>query len=172
MTEIQRIILLSVDTLGALNQAQMKRFLFETGIQKSQDIAWPVAQLREEGILGQIANDMGIQYVVTEKGRSALKNEPLSPGITENVLREAESYRKIFATEQDFLATYSESASKAVPVFLSIRQREKILFKIQVIVHDVETAKLLQKNWREHANEIFRGTWELMAPGVDQPKFE
>lgn len=172
MNDLSKLILSAVKSLNALNQAQMRRFLFETGLTPSQDIVQTVADLREAGLLAQIANNMGIQYVLTDKGEAALSADPLPADLLAKLAHEAEEYRQLFAVEQEFLATYSEQASGAIPVFLSIRQQEKVLFKIQVIVHDVETAKALQQNWRAHAPEIFAGTWSLMAPGIDQPHFE
>lgn len=172
MTELKCLILAAVDEMKALNQGQMRRFLFETGLTEEQDITWPVAELREQGYLAQIANDQGIQYILTEAGSSYLAYHPTDGTLRRRVAACGEEYRQLFAQERIYQATYSEQANHVIPVFLSIRQGDKVLFKIQVIVHDVATAKALQAAWRKDAMGIYRDTWKRMAPDIDLPSFE
>ena len=70
----------------------------------------------------------------------------------------AEELRRCFRMEKDYLARYSEQATGIIPLFLSLREKEKILFKVNVIVPDVEA------NWRAWVDEKM----PLIQPVLDE----
>ena len=73
---------------------------------------------------------------------------------------------------KDFIAQYTEQATGVVPVFLSIRKNDKILFKIHVIVPDVETADKIQRHWTENAQAAYESTWKSIAGDLPMPVFD
>lgn len=91
----------------------------------------------------------GITYELTdERGRRAAElEELLTPGEREGMDEAGEELRRCFRMEKDYLARYSEQATGIIPLFLSLREKEKILFKVNVIVPDVEA------NWRAWVDE-------------------
>lgn len=172
MNDLEKIILQAVQAMGKLNSGQLRRFLFEGDLWAECDLAWPLAQLRQDGLLEQTLGATGIHYGLTDKGTSALEADPLPPEKKTEVLAKAEEYRALFQQEQDYLAEYSEQATGIVPVFLSIRQKEKILFKVSIIVPDVQTAERIKHGWMSNAQTAYEQVWQCIAPGEPIPHFE
>ncbi len=172
MKDRERLVLGAALAMGALNAAQLRRFLFETDLSPEFDLAWTLAELREAGLLTQTVGESGIQYVLSPLGAEALRAEPLSRQLEQSIAQKAEEYRRLFAQEQNYLAQYSEQANGIIPVFLSIRQNEKVLFKISVIVHDVATAEKIKRHWMENAHRAYEETWRCIAQGEPLPVFD
>lgn len=172
MKEQDRLILSAIDAMEALNPAQLRRLLFESGLTRAFDLTWPLATLREEGYLSQTVGESGIMYILTDQGRAALEAEPLPDTVRSDLHAKAEEYRVLFAKEKNYLAQYSEQANGIIPVFLSIRQNDKVLFKISVIVKDVETAERIKRDWMANAHRTFEQTWHCIAPGMPLPVFD
>lgn len=172
MTELEQLLLHAVQEMEKMNAGQIRRFLFEADLWPECDLAWPLANLRQEGLLEQALSATGIQYMVTPRGRQALLDSPLDALKQADLKAKAEEYRELFGLEQDYLAQYSEQATGVVPVFLSIRQKEKILFKVNVIVHDVQTAEIIKRNWMKNAQKAYEAVWECIGEGEPFPTFE
>ena len=172
MNETKRIILCAISTMGSINVDQLKRFLFDPKIIEPLDIAWPLAELRQEGFLNQTIGETGIQYEITQKGEEALRQEPLIQAKSGQISQNALEYQALFAKERDYPAQYTEQANAIIPVFLSIRKRDKVLFKISVIVHDVETAEKIKRHWMQNAQKAYSQTWECIAEGAPLPLFD
>lgn len=172
MTQHERLVLNCVLEMGAVNAGQLRRLLFETDLSPAFDLAWTLANLREAGDLAQTVGESGIQYVITPKGEAALRAAPPAQAEQEAVAEKAREYKQLFALEQNYLAQYSEQANGIIPVFLSIRQDEKVLFKISVIVNDVKTAEKIKRHWMENAHRAYERTWECIAEGEPLPVFD
>lgn len=172
MDKRDRMMLSAVAAMGAINAAQLRRLMFETDLLQEFDMAWPLATLREQGYLRQTVGESGIQYVLGDAGAALLREEPLDAQAQAEVERRAEEYRQLFRQEQNYLAQYSEQANGIIPVFLSIRQNEKVLFKINVIVHDVATAEKIKRHWMENAHRAYEQAWQCIAEGEPLPKFD
>lgn len=97
--------------------------------------------------------------MIFQSGRRAAElEELLTPGEREGMDEAAEELRRSFQLEKDYLARYSEQATGIIPLFLSLREKEKILFKVNVIVPDVEA------NWRAWVDEKM----PLIQPVLDE----
>lgn len=172
MDKQDRLVLSVVSAMEAINAAQLRRLIFETELSPEFDMAWTLASLRQDGYLTQTVGATGIQYVLGDKGRAALEAEPLDNDTKAAVDAKTAEYRELFRQEQNYLAQYSEQANAIIPVFLSIRQNEKVLFKINVIVHDVETAEKIKRNWMKNAHKAYEAAWACIAEGEPLPVFD
>ena len=110
--------------------------------------------------------------VLADKGRQYIKENPLGKDLDERISAAVSEYRELFEKEKDFIAQYTEQATGVVPVFLSIRKNDKILFKIHVIVPDVETADKIQRHWTENAQAAYESTWKSIAGDLPMPVFD
>lgn len=172
MDKQDKLVLSVVSAMEAINAAQLRRLIFETDLAPEFDMAWTLANLRQDGYLTQTVGATGIQYVLGEKGAELLRTDPLDAETQHAVDQKTAEYRELFKQEQNYLAQYSEQANAIIPVFLSIRQNEKVLFKINVIVHDVETAEKIKRNWMKNAHKAYEAAWQCIAEGEPLPVFD
>jgi hypothetical protein len=168
-------VLYAADKLGMPTPAQFSRFLFDSGIFERFDIKACLARLMDAGYVKQNIASEGIVYEITESGKDDLKNSSVALSVPPEKSRELDEksaeFIKLFAIEQDYPAQYTESANKIVPVFLSIREGQKVLFKISIIVEDVETAKEIAANWTKNADGAYKAVWDCIGGGKPFPSF-
>ncbi len=159
--------------LGPLTPAQIGRYLFENGICGEFDLRQVLTCLKEEDVAKQAVSIQGITYELTDEcGRRAAElEELLTPGEREGMDEAGEELRRCFRMEKDYLARYSEQATGIIPLFLSLREKEKILFKVNVIVPDVRTAEKIAKKWPENAQKTYRAIWDCIGEGEPFPDF-
>ena len=172
--EQELYILYAVQKLGDLTPAQMMRYLFETGISEKFDLKVRLAALKEEGCLRQSVTTAGIVYQITQQGEEALNagKQGFSPDKLQQLEEKGKELGELFAIEKDYIAQYTEQANAIVPVFLSIREGQKILLKVSVIVPDVETAKAISSGWAKNAQKTYRAVWDCIGEGLPFPEFE
>ena len=174
MTKQEAYVIYALNKLGALTPAQIDRYLFENRICEKFDLREILTRLKDAGTLKQAVSINGITYEIAEDGCEAAKE-------TKNVLSDQEQklveevgddLQKKFRREQDYLARYSEQATGIIPLFLSIRDADKILFKVNIIVRDAKTAEKIAKNWPENADKAYHAVWDCIGEGMPFPNFE
>lgn len=160
--------------LGAMTPAQMTRYLFENQICGTFELKSVLAKLKEEDSLKQAVSINGITYELTESGtkRVAEAKEKIGSAKQEEMDRIGEELQKRFHVEKDYLARYSEQATGIIPLFLSLREGDKILMKVNVIVPDAGTARVVAKKWPENAQKAYRALWDCIGEGLPFPEFE
>ncbi len=171
LTKEKYITLKAAALMGPVNVDQLHRFLFDTELAKNFDMAWTLAELREAGELKQTIGETGIQYVITPCGERALQDFTFTEEEEKAFSDKAAEYRLLFEKERNYPAQYTEQANAIVPVFLSIRDNDKVLFKVNVIVHDVETAEKIKRNWMENAHKTYAEVWKCIAGDEPMPDF-
>lgn len=174
LTQQELYILLGIGNMGALTTQQLSRFLFDAPLIEAFDLGALLAKLKEEGLLKQAVSLQGVVYDLTPEGKEALEacRDQIPAGKNEDIEKKCGEYKELFQLEQNYLAQYTEQANAIIPVFLSIREKEKILFKISVIVPDVPTAKKITKNWMKNAHTAYKAVWESIAEGEPMPDFK
>ncbi len=168
----QEIILNTIDRMAKMNTWQLRRLIFESGLAEEFDMRQSLSDLRENEFLLQTVEETGIHYILADKGREYIKENPVGKDLDERIGAAVSEYRELFEKEKDFIAQYTEQATGVVPVFLSIRKNDKILFKIHVIVPDVETADKIQRHWTENAQAAYESTWKSIAGDLPMPVFD
>jgi hypothetical protein len=167
----QGLILQLIKELGKPTAAEIERVLLQLDIEKSSDLKAALALMVHDGLLRQSVGINGVIYLLTETGDAALKQAPISHETAEAVSEKAAEFRAIFANEQMYPAQYTEQANAIVPLFLSIRKDEKVLFKVSVIVNDLPTAVKVKENWMKNAHKAYEALWEAIGEGEPMPKF-
>lgn len=167
-------ILMAVNKLGALTPAQLIRYLFDSDVCEKFDLKGMLAQLKEKGYLKQAVSNNGITYALTETGESRLACciETIDAGKRKEVEKIGAELGQLFAIEEDFPVQYTEQANGIVPVFLSIREGQKILLKVSIIVPDVDTAKTVKENWMKNAHKTYEAVWNCIGEGLPFPAFK
>ncbi len=174
LTKQEAYTVYALDKLGALTPAQLDRYLFENGICGKFDLRKTLTLLKEGGMLKQEVSINGIAYGISEDGRDAVEaaKGALSDQERKRMEEVGGDLLKRFRKEQDYLARYSEQATGIIPLFLSIRDGDKILFKVNVIVRDAQTAERIAKNWPENADKAYRAVWDCIGEGMPFPDFK
>lgn len=165
------MLLACASCLKKPTRAQLARFVFESGLMKAYDFVPDLVFLTEKGYLKQSVGDAGLQYEATKLGLARLKAEEASIQNLAEIRRFAADYIRMFAVEQDYIAEYTEQANGIIPVFLSIRRGEKVLYKVSIIVPDVETAQRIKRDWPKNAEKAYRNAWKDIAEGMPFPSF-
>jgi hypothetical protein len=177
----KQFYLKSFSLMGPMTAAQLSRFM--TGLHvDSSDKAVLLADLVEEKKLKQSVSLQGIVYSLTEKGLMTLqdaKPPEYSDGSSagdsfpgEAILKKtADEFRSLFAREKDYLAHYTEQANAVVPVFLSIRDGDKILMSISIIVETTEEAKKICAGWMSNSHKTYESLWNSIAGNAPVPAF-
>lgn len=167
-------VLYALSKMGSLTPLQLSRFLFDTDIVEQFDLQLSLTELKEAGLLKQAVSLGGIVYGLTEDGEKVLNsNAAQIPADKKNKIEEESTkYRKLFLQEKDYLAQYTEQANAIVPVFLSLRDGDRILMKVSVIVPDIPTAKRFTKNWMKNAHKTYEAVWESISDGEHMPNFK
>lgn len=158
-------ILSTLAQIGQLSVGQLSRFLFESGFLAEIDLKQPLASLKERGFVRQAVNLRGVVYEITEAGEARIRGDRSLTGIEAEVAAKGEEYRRIFQQEKNYLAQYTEQSSGTVPVFLSIRDEERIVLKISIIVRDVDTAKKICSQWMQNSGPTYDAVWRSIAGG-------
>lgn len=173
-TQQKAYVMYALKKLGALTPAQVGRYLFENEICEQFDLRQTLTRLKEEDMVKQAVSINGITYELTES--SAVKVGDLEGLFTaeekQRLDEVGEDLQRRFRIEQDYLARYSEQATGIIPVFLSLREKEKILFKVNVIVPDVETAEVIARKWPQNAQKTYRALWDCIGEGMPFPNFD
>ncbi len=166
-------IVYMVSKIGAPTPAQMNRCLFESGLFEPFDLGTELAALVEEGLLKQTVSANGLVYKLSGASDTVFAGGggPGAERLTE-IDRCLDGLKAQFEAEKDYIAQYTESSTGVVPVFLSIRQGARILLKINLIVPDVETARVVTRNWMKNAHGAHESVWESIGEGLPFPAFK
>jgi hypothetical protein len=167
--------------MGPMTASQLSRFMTGIGFEPS-DMGILLAELVEEKQLKQSVSLQGIVYSLTEKDIGKPQSVDLSgnsagtsariPLPEEAMMAEkAGEFRTLFAREKDYLAQYTEQANAVVPVFLSIRDGDKILLKISIIVETTEEAKKICAGWMLNSHKTYEAVWDSIAGEMPVPAF-
>lgn len=171
MQSEQALILYSLGQMGPLGAGQLKRFFHSGGFAPAHDLFPPLAALKEAGYLSQSVRMNGITYALTEKGSEALAGGlGIGAEQMEQINAHSEKMRASFQREQDYQAQYTEQSSGIVPVFLSIRDGERIVLKLSIIVEDVGTAQTICAGWMNNSGEAYDAIWAAIGEGLPLPK--
>jgi hypothetical protein len=164
--------------MGPMTAVQLSRFM--AGIRfDSSDRAVLLAELTDEKKLKQSVSLQGIVYSLTEDGLLFLQESERSAGISTRdsfpedamMAEKAHEFRSLFAREEDYPAHYTEQANAVVPVFLSIRDGDKILLKISVIVETTEEAKKICADWMSNSYKTYETLWGCLAGEASLPAY-
>ncbi len=171
--EQELVILKAVQQLGALTHGQISRFLFEGGIVPEYDLLPALAALKEKGQVNQVLSPLGIVLEITQEGRSFLdaNAKAIPESVNALITQKATEYERIFMLEQNYLAQYSEQSSGVVPVTLSIREADKIVLRVNLIVNTIEAAKKICADWMKNSPKAYRAFWAAIAGGMPEPDF-
>ena len=164
----ENLCLCAFELMGPMTAAQLGRYLQGAGI-ASFDRAETLAGLVEKKLLSQTVSLQGILYVLTEAGAGRLQGAAVAQ--REPMAAHAAEFRRLFDREKDYMAQYTEQANAVVPVFLSIRDGDKVLLKISVIVDNVARAKEITSQWMENAHGAYNAIWEAVGGGAPVPSF-
>lgn len=155
--------------VGEMTPDQLDRALFESGVSEPFDLPGELARMVEEGALTQSVGAQGLVY------RPASHVAVDTKGVAKETLAEIDArlaaLRADLEAEKDYMALYTESSTGMVPVFLSIREGASIKMKLNLVVPDVETAKVVTRNWRKNAHKAHRAAWEAIGEGMPFPDF-
>jgi hypothetical protein len=164
-----------------MTAVQLSRFMTGIGVDSS-DRAVLLAELLDEKKLKQSVSLRGIVYSLTEQGLLTLQDAGL-PGHfagmskwdsfpEETIMVEkANEFRSLFAKEEDYPAHYTEQANAVVPVFLSIRDGDKIILKISIIVETTEEAKKICAAWMSNSHKAYETLWNSIAGETPIPEY-
>ena len=162
-----------VDRIGAPTPGQIARCLFDTGLCAPFELNDALAALVEDKVLAQTISANGLVYKCGEGAAAALADKAGLPG---EKLAEMDrclgELKARFDAEKDYIAEYTESSTGVVPVFLSIRKGARILLKVNLIVPDVETARVVTRNWMKNAHGAHEAVWESIGEGLPFPAFK
>ena len=164
-------VVYALKRLGALTPAQICRYLFENEICGQFEVRQILTDLKEENVIKQAVSINGITYEPTAAAGNGYE-EQLNAQQKEKMDTVGDALEKKFSMEKDYLARYSEQATGIIPVFLSLREKEKILCKVNVIVPDVEMAEIIAQKWPENAWKTYRALWDCIGEGLPFPDFE
>jgi hypothetical protein len=160
--------LCAFELMGPMTAAQLGRFLEDAKV-SAFDRAETLAALVEKKLLNQTVSLQGILYVLTQTGAELLKG---------SIVKERKAmaglvpeYKRLFDREKDYMAQYTERANCNVPVFLSIRDGDKIVLNISVIVDSVALAKEITSKWLENAHGAYNAVWDAVGCGAPVPSF-
>jgi hypothetical protein len=167
----RKLVLCILANITKLATAQLKRVLADIGAADDIELPALLARLVEEGKLRQSVSLSGVVYALTPSGEVELAHSALSAEKNSEIAQTAVTFKDIFTQEQNYLAQYTEQANAIIPVFLSIRKDEKVLFKISIIVNNVETAVKVKENWMKNANKAYEAVWEAIGEGEPMPDF-
>lgn len=167
-------VMYAIEKMGAMTPAQMTRYLFEYNVFETFELKDILAKLKEENLLKQAVSINGITYELTEEGTEKLgeKKDEMNQEKRKEMDEIGEKLKKKFRVEQDYLARYSEQATGIIPLFLSLREGDKILMKVNVIVPDAETARIVAAKWPENAKKTYHAIWECIGEGQPFPEFK
>ena len=162
----------ALDRLGALSVDQMRRFLFDTGLTEAFDMLDRLLALKEQALVALNLAQQGIVYEITLQGGAHYAREAARlPQDAARLAAMAAEYGGALQMEKRFLAQYSEQSSGIVPVFLSIREGSRIVMKVSLIVHDVDTAKNIADHWAQNASGTYQAVWDQICEGAEMPGF-
>jgi hypothetical protein len=154
--------------MGPMTAVQLSRFM-NIPEAKLPDMSASLAGMVEEKLLKQSVASLGIVYSLTEKGDT--QSRSANAAEEESLAGKVPEFQALFAKEKDYLAQYTEQANAVVPVFLSIRDGDKILLKISIIVETVEEAKKISANWIANSSKTYEAVWESIAGKMPAPAF-
>ena len=171
--EHELYILKTIQQLGPMTYGQISRFLFGEGIVPEYDLLPSLATLKENSYVNQVLSPLGIILDITDEGRTFLSsNENVISGQTIQLIsRKSVEFTRIFQLEQNYLAQYSENSSGVVPVTLSIRDNDKIVLRVNIIVNKIETAKKICSSWMKNSKRAYDVFWDAIAEGEPEPDF-
>ena len=165
-------IVYAVNRIGAMSPLQLERCLFESGLSEPFNLNAELSALVEQGLLKQTVSADGLVYIRSELPDTLLYSEN-NPG--EECLARMDTcldeLKAQFEVEKDYIAQYTESSTGVVPVFLSIRDGSRILLKVNLIVPNVEAAKVVTRNWMKNAHKTHRSVWDSIGEGLPFPAF-
>ncbi len=167
----RKMVLCTLANISKLTTAQLRRVLLDIGVTDSLNLPEVLAKLVEEGKLRQSVSLSGIVYALTPSGEDELAHLVIPGEKRAEIAEKAATFQAVFAQEQNYLAQYTEQANAIIPVFLSIRKDEKVLFKISIIVNNVETAVKIKENWMKNAHTAYEAIWESIDEGEPMPDF-
>ena len=165
-------IVFAVKKIGAMTPSQLDRCLFESGLSEPFDLNAELTKLVEQGLLKQTVSADGLVYKLSELSDTILNGD--SVPCTECLAKMDAYFDELkiqFEAEKDYIAQYTESSTGIVPVFLSIRKNERILLKVNLIVPDVATAKVVTRNWMRNAHKTHQSVWSSIGEGLPFPVF-
>lgn len=149
--------------IGVMTPEQLERALFESGLSEPFDLGAELAAMVREGELAQSVSADGLVYKLTE-------SSPADGAGTGAFDERMDELKGRFEAERDYIAQYTESSTGVVPVFLSIRRGAAILMKVNLIVPDVTTARVVTRNWMKNAHRTHEAVWESIGEGMPFPK--
>lgn len=171
-------IVYALGKIGEMTPDQLDRALFESGISEPFDLGGELSKMVEEGVLTQSVGAEGLVYrSVSEAVTDSIGAEGMAKaeGVTKADLAEIDArltaLKADLEAEKDYMALYTESSTGMVPVFLSIREGASIKMKLNLVVPDVATAKVVTRNWRKNAHKAHRAAWEAISEGMPFPDF-
>jgi hypothetical protein len=159
----------AIERIGEMTPDQLDRALFESGLSEQFDLGAELAAMVEEGVLRQSVAAEGIVY---RPGGTAVPRVKLSADEIAQIDSRLDALKTQFEAESDYIAQYTESSTGMVPLFLSIRQGATILLKVNIVVDDVATAKVVTRNWMKNAHRTRRAVWESIGEGTPFPTFQ
>jgi hypothetical protein len=177
----KRLYLKAFFLMGPMTVAQLSRFMTGIGVDSS-DKAILLAELLDEKKLKQSVSLQGIVYSLTEQGLLMLQDTGLPEYVTEGPVQDsfpeeammaekAKEFRSLFDREEDYPAHYTEQANAIVPVFLSIRDGDKIILKISIIVETTEEAKKICAAWMLNSDKTYKTIWNSIAGEAPVPEY-
>ena len=170
MDDKRKYILWSIKEIGELTPSQLSRLLFDSKMIESFDLMISLSELMDEQCLEQKMTLAGIVYQLTPKGNKLIEQYTFSDEETKKFKAKAAEYAKIFDKEKDYIALYTEQSTALSPVFLSIRNDDKILIHLMLMVDGVDSAKEITRNWLQNADKTYDAVWEIVAAGQPKPK--
>ena len=169
MSDLNVYILCALAQFTQLSIGQLSHFLFDTGLIIETDLKPPLALLKDKEMVCQVVNLQGIVYEITDAGRTYINNNTALTHIKTDIEAKSVEFQRIFEREKNYLAQYTEQSSGIVPVFLSIRDGNKIVLKISIIVNDVDTAKKICSGWIKNSGQTYDVIWQAIAGGEPDP---
>ncbi|MDR2886464.1 MAG: DUF4364 family protein [Bacteroidales bacterium] len=165
-------IVYALNRIGDMTPDRLDRCLFESGLSEPFNLNAELSKMVEEGVLRQSVSTDGLVYKLTDASAAILSDiGKLKPEELSEINVSLDELKSRFEAESDYIAQYTESSTGVVPVFLSIRDGASILMKLNIIVPDVATARIVTRNWMKNAHRARHSVWESIGEGLPFPSF-
>lgn len=147
--------------MGCLNipltNEQITRFFVARNIMNYFDLQQYIIELISGELLEEIEAGNLVFLSLTAEGKNVLSffRKRVPPRLRNTIESYAEKNRKFLRGESQITADYKRIARDQYEIVCKVTERNLLLMELKLNVHDNNQAKIICKNWRIKAPEVF-----------------
>ena len=147
-----------------LTNTQLSNFFLEKDYTDYFSIQEVLMDLEDNGLVRTESTHRNTQYSITEDGKKTLRffHKKITDGMKEDVRNFLSENKIAFRRENHLLANYEKTENQEYAVRCQLRNENKNLIDLTLLVQKKEQAIAVCENWKKQNEEVYAYLMDIM----------